>query len=181
MRLGSSSRGPVARKIELFPSTGYLLLATGYLSMKHQSYMQEALKEAKKSLKTDDIPIGAVAVLDGKIIARAHNEKEKRNDSTAHAELLCLQKAAKKLKTWRLNDVIIYTTLEPCSMCAGAMVLARIKTLVYGTSDFKAGAAGSILNIARNKKLNHKIKIAKGILKVECSDLLKAFFKLLRQ
>lgn len=142
--------------------------------------MQEALKEAKKSLKTNDVPIGCIAVSHDKIIARGHNEKEKRSDSTAHAELLCLQKAAKKLKTWRLNDVIIYTTLEPCSMCAGAMVLARIKTLVYGTSDPKAGAAGSILNIIDNKKLNHRIKVIKDVNKDECEKVLKEFFKRLR-
>ncbi len=149
-------------------------------NMDHSHFMHEAIKEAAKSTKTGDVPIGALAVLDGKIIARAHNEKQKRNDSTAHAELLCLQKAAKKLKTWRLNNVDIYTTLEPCSMCAGAMVLARIKTLIYGTKDPKAGAAGSILNITKHKKLNHKIKVVKGIMKEECSVIIKNFFNSLR-
>lgn len=146
----------------------------------HNRYMSAALKEAAKALKTSDIPVGAVAVLNGKIIARAHNEKEKCGDSTAHAELLCLQKAAKRLKTWRLNNIDIYTTLEPCSMCAGAMVLARIKTLIYGTSDPKAGAAGSVMNIAKHKRLNHRTHIIKGILKEECSRILKDFFKSLR-
>lgn len=148
--------------------------------MNETDIMKAALNEARKSLKTMDIPIGAVAVLNGKIIARAHNEKEKRNDATAHAELLCLNKAAKKLKTWRLNEVEIYTTLEPCAMCAGAMVLARIKRLVFGAPDPKAGAAGSVLNIARNKRLNHRIKIKSGILKTECSQIIKDFFKKLR-
>jgi tRNA(adenine34) deaminase len=137
-------------------------------------------KEARKALKTGDIPVGAVAVLDGKIIARAHNEKEKRGDSTAHAELLCLQKTAKKLKTWRLTEVDLYTTLEPCPMCAGAMVLARIKTLIYGASDPKAGAAGSVMNILRSKKLNHRVKIISHIEQKICGELLKDFFKYLR-
>ncbi|MFA5105016.1 MAG: tRNA adenosine(34) deaminase TadA [Candidatus Margulisiibacteriota bacterium] len=143
-------------------------------------YMSLALKEARKALKSGDIPVGAVAVLNGKIIARAHNEKEKRGDSTAHAELLCLQKAAKKLKTWRLNSVDLYTTLEPCTMCAGAMVLARIKTLVYGASDPKTGAAGSVMNIVKHKRMNHRPSVVKGILKEECGLMLKAFFKGLR-
>jgi tRNA(adenine34) deaminase len=130
-------------------------------------YMEQALKEAQKSLKTGDVPIGAIAVIDGKIIARAHNEKEKRNDATAHAELLCLQKAAKKLKTWRLYNVELYTTLEPCPMCAGAMVLARIKRLVYGAGR-------------QNKRSNHKVKVRKNILKDECKTLLRSFFKELR-
>lgn len=142
--------------------------------------MRQALKEAKKSLKTGDVPIGAVAVAGGKIIARAHNKKEKRNDATAHAELLCLQKAAKKLGTWRLYNVELYTTLEPCPMCAGAMVLARINKLVYGASDPKAGAAGTIMDIVRNKKLNHKIRVVKGMMEEESKTLLKAFFKHLR-
>lgn len=147
----------------------------------HKYYMAAALKEAAKALKTGDIPVGAVAVLNGKIISRAHNEKEKRGDSTAHAELLCLQKTAKKLKTWRLENVELYSTLEPCPMCAGAMVLSRIKKLVYGASDPKAGAAGSILNIIGNKKLNHRPAIVKGILKEECSVALKDFFRNLRR
>lgn len=149
--------------------------------MEHEKYMLLALKEAKKSLKTGDIPVGALAVLDGKVIARAHNEKEKRNDSTAHAELLCLQKAAKKLGTWRLTKVDLYSTLEPCPMCAGAIVLARIKTLIYGTEDPKAGAAGSVMNILNNKNLNHKVNVIKNALKEECSELLKTFFKTLRK
>ena len=131
-------------------------------------YMREALKEAKRSLKTNDVPIGAVAVVKGKIIARAHNEKEKRNDATAHAELLCLQKAAKKLGTWRLYEVELYTTLEPCAMCAGAMVLARIKKLVYGTGTQK-------------KVLNHKVKVIKGVMEEECTKLIKSFFEELRK
>jgi len=156
-------------------------LAIELKHMNHNYYMSIALKEAYKALKTGDIPVGAVAVLEGKIIARAHNEKEKRGDATAHAELLCLQKAAKKLKTWRLNDVDIYTTLEPCPMCAGAMVLSRIKKLVYGASDPKAGAAGSVLNIIKHKKMNHRPVVVKGVQKEECGNILKDFFKSLRR
>ncbi|MCX5748962.1 MAG: tRNA adenosine(34) deaminase TadA [Candidatus Saganbacteria bacterium] len=148
--------------------------------MKHEHFMRSAIKEANKALKTGDVPIGAVAVLDGKVIARAHNEKEKRNDPTAHAELLCLQKAVKKMKTWRLNKVDLYTTLEPCPMCAGAMVLSRIRTLIYGTADPKAGAAGSIMNILKSKRLNHKVKIIKDVCKEDCMDILKDFFRTLR-
>ena len=158
---------------------------------KHTNFLKEAINEAKKALKTNDIPVGCIAVKDGKIIARAHNEKEKKNDATFHAELLCLQKAAKKLGTWRLNNVDIYTTLEPCPMCAGAMVLARIKALIIGTMDPKAGASGSIMNITFDNRLNHKVEIIKGIsgtekeifkiAQEECSEILKAFFRNLRK
>lgn len=144
-------------------------------------YMKIALVEAKKALKTNDIPIGAVSVLNGKIIARAHNEKEKRKDATCHAELLLLKKTAKKLKTWRLNNVQVYTTLEPCPMCAGALVLCRIKNLVYGAKDPKAGACGSIMNLADNKKLNHRIKVKGGLMEKECSEIIKDFFGKLRR
>ncbi|MFA5097116.1 MAG: nucleoside deaminase [Candidatus Margulisiibacteriota bacterium] len=130
-------------------------------------YMREALKEAKKSLKTGDVPIGAVAVANGKILARAHNEKEKRNDATAHAELLCLQKASKKLGTWRLYDVELYTTLEPCAMCRAAMSLARIKKLVFGTRSLK-------------KRANHKFRTVPGKKKEECGLILRSFFASLR-
>lgn len=149
--------------------------------MAHSKFMREALREASKSLATGDVPIGCVATLNGEVIARAHNEKEKRGDATAHAELLCLQKAAKKLKTWRLNKVDIYTTLEPCTMCAGAMVLARIKTLIYGAKDPKAGAAGSVMNLVINKKLNHRINVIKGINKGKCSKMIRDFFSVLRK
>ena len=150
--------------------------------MTQSDFMAEAVNEALKALNTNDVPIGCIAVKDGMIIARAHNEKEKRQDATAHAELLCLMKAAKKAGTWRLEDVDIYTTLEPCAMCAGAMVLARIRTVIIGTKDPKAGAAGSVMNIIRSKKLNHRIKIlfAKGEDRDRCSCLLKQFFSRLR-
>ncbi len=151
--------------------------------MTREEFMKEALKEATKALISNDIPIGCVAVKNGKIIARGHNEKEKKQDATAHAELICLQKAAKKIGSWRLNDVDLYTTLEPCAMCAGAMVLARIKTLHIGTMDPKAGAAGSAMNIVRSKKLNHKIKTiySKGTIMDECSQILKCFFSNIRK
>jgi tRNA(adenine34) deaminase len=155
--------------------------------MQHQRYntymveklfMSAAIKEAYSALKTYDVPIGCVAVKDGKIIARARNEKEKRQDATAHAELLCLQRVAKKLGTWRLNDVDLYTTLEPCAMCAGAMVLARIRSLYIGTKDPKAGAAGSVLKLNKHKKLNHsfKVKYSNSPERETCRELLKKFF-----
>lgn len=149
----------------------------------HDKYMSAALKEATKALRTGDIPVGAVAVKDGKIIARAHNEKEKRGDSTAHAELLCLQKAAKKLGTWRLYGVELYSTLEPCPMCAGAMVLARIKKLYYILSDPKTGAAGTVFKLTNSKKSNHKIfssRLKNIKAEKEYGEMLRSFFKKLR-
>ncbi len=143
-------------------------------------FMQLALKEAEKGASEGEAPIGAVAVLDGKIIARAGNKREQRHDPTAHAEIIALKKAAKKLKRWRLTGVTLYVTLEPCAMCAGAMVLARIKRLVYACADPKAGACGTLYNIPQDIRLNHQVEITSGILEKECRTLLKGFFKELR-
>jgi tRNA(adenine34) deaminase len=150
----------------------------------HNHYMAAALKEAEKALKTGDIPVGAVAVKDGHIIARAHNEKEKREDATAHAELLCLQKAAKKLGTWRLYGVELYSTLEPCPMCAGAMVLARIKKLYYILRDPKTGAAGTVFKLTNGKRSNHRIissRLKNKKAEEEYGEMLRSFFKKLRK
>ncbi len=147
-------------------------------------FMEEAIKEAKKSLKTNDIPIGAVAVKDRKIIAKAHNQKEKFHDATNHAEILCIKKASKKLKSWRLHTVEIYSTLEPCPMCAGALIQARVKSIYYLLEDPKSGAAKSVLKITNNKKLNHRAKTEKirdTRLKDEYLAILKGFFKKLRE
>jgi len=143
--------------------------------------MELALAEAKKSLKTADVPIGAVIVEDNKVIAKAHNEVEKRKDATAHAELLAIKKAIRKKASKFLDKCVLYTTIEPCSMCAGAMVLARVRTVVFGARDLKAGAGGSVLNILCNPALNHRIEIIQGILEEECSHLVKEFFKQLRK
>jgi len=140
-------------------------------------YMAEALKEAEKAFEKDEVPVGCVIVHKGQIIARGHNQIELLKDPTAHAEMLALTSAAAFLNSKWLNDATIYVTIEPCSMCAGAMVLARIKNLVYGADDPKTGACGSVFDIVDNKKLNHRIKVTKGVLKSECAALLKEFFK----
>jgi len=139
--------------------------------------MSEALKEAQKAFLEDEVPVGAVIVHKNKIIARGHNQIERLKDPTAHAEMIVLTSAAAFLGAKWLNDASLYVTIEPCSMCAGALVLARIKTIIYGADDPKTGACGSVLNIANNKKLNHRISVKKGVLKQECGLLLKEFFK----
>jgi len=144
---------------------------------KHLLYMQEALKEAEKAFREDEVPVGAVIVHRDKIIARGYNQIERLKDPTAHAEMIAITSAASYLGTKWLNQASLYVTIEPCSMCAGAMVLARIENLFFGASDPKTGACGSIVNIANHKKLNHRIKVTKGILESECSALLKEFFK----
>jgi len=139
--------------------------------------MQEALKEAQKAFAEEEVPVGSVIVYQGKIIARGHNQIEHLKDPTAHAEIIAITSAANYLGTKWLNGASLYVTIEPCSMCAGALVLARIKNLYFGASDPKTGACGSIVNIANHKKLNHRIKVTQGILESECSSLLKEFFK----
>jgi len=147
------------------------------MSKLHEIYMREALKEAQKAFAKDEVPVGCVIVHKGKIIARAHNQVELLNDPTAHAEMIALTSTASYLNSKWLNGVSLYATIEPCSMCTGAMVLARIKNLIYGASDPKTGACGSVTNIVNNKKLNHRIKVTKGVLKEDCADLLKEFFR----
>ena len=144
-------------------------------------YMRQALKEAEKAYKKLEIPVGAIIVKDGKIIARAHNQKETKTDTTKHAEIVAIQKASKKLNSWRLLDCEMYVTLEPCAMCAGAMINARIKKVCIGTMDEKTGAAGSVLNLFEDYKFNHKVEVEKGILKQECEEILKKFFRELRK
>lgn len=144
-------------------------------------YMKEALKEAKKAFDKEEVPVGAVIVKDGKIIARAHNIKETGHDATAHAEILAIKKACKKIGAWRLLDAEMYVTLEPCSMCAGALINARIKKLYIGTNDEKTGACGSKLNLLEDYTFNHKVEIEKDVLKPECEKMLKDFFKILRK
>ena len=146
-----------------------------------EKYMKAALKEAQKAYKLLEIPVGAVIVKDGKIIARAHNQKETKNDTTKHAEILAIQKASKKLNSWRLIDCEMYVTLEPCTMCAGAMINSRIKKVYYGTEDAKTGACGSVLNLFEDYKFNHKVETEKNILQKDCENILKDFFKELRE
>lgn len=143
--------------------------------------MKEALKEAKKAYKKLEIPVGAVIVKDGKIIARGHNLKETKEDTTKHAEIIAIQKASKKLSEWRLIDCEMYVTLEPCAMCAGAIINSRIKKVYIGTMDEKTGAVGSVLNLFEDFTFNHKVEVEKGILQEECKNMLKQFFKELRK
>lgn len=146
-----------------------------------EKYMKEALKEAKKAYNKLEVPVGAVIVKDGKIISRAHNLKETKYDTTKHAEILAIQKASKKLNSWRLIDCEMYVTLEPCSMCAGAIINSRIKKVHIGTLDEKTGAAGSVLNLFEDYTFNHKVEVEKGIMQKECETMLKDFFKMLRK
>ena len=143
--------------------------------------MREALKEAKKAYKKLEIPVGAVIVKNGEIIARAHNKKESKKDTTKHAEILAIQEASKKLDNWRLMGCEMYVTLEPCPMCAGAIIQSRIKKVYIGTMDEKTGACGSILNLLKDYKFNHEVEVETGIMQNECEELLKQFFKELRE
>ena len=146
----------------------------------HEKFMKEALKEALKAYNKEEVPIGAVIVKDGKIIARAHNTKETTFNPCAHAEILALQKAGKKLGAWRLTGCTMYVTLEPCPMCAGAIINSRIDEIYIGAMDEKTGALGSVLNLVEDYKFNHKVKINCGLLEEECTKMLKDFFKELR-
>lgn len=143
-------------------------------------YMLQALKEAEKAYAKLEVPVGAVIVKDGKIIARAHNQKETKTDTTKHAEILAIQKASKKLQSWRLIDCVMYVTLEPCSMCAGAIINSRIKKVYIGAQDEKTGAVGSVYNLFKDYNFNHKVDYENGILKEKCENILKNFFKELR-
>src|SRR3954453_14201148 len=139
--------------------------------------MEAAMQEARLALAHDDVPIGAVVVLDGSIIGRGHNERERREDPTAHAEVLALREAAAALRSWRVLDATLYVTLEPCTMCAGAIVLARVPRVVYGCADPKAGAAGSVLDVLAEPRLNHRPEVVGGVLADECAELLRSFFR----
>ena len=142
-----------------------------------ERFMLEAMREAAKAARAGEVPVGAVIVKDGNVIARAHNLVETLKRSSAHAEMLALEEAERALSAKWLTGAVLYVTLEPCSMCAGAMVLARISRLVIGADDPKTGACGSVLNVASNDSLNHRIEITRGILGDECSMQLKEFFR----
>ena len=144
------------------------------------AWMREALAEAERALSHGDVPVGAVAVRDGVIIGRGHNRKEVDADPTAHAEMLALQEAARALGGWRLVGVTLYCTLEPCPMCAGAMISARLPRLVYGADDPKLGAAGSVVELLRDPRLNHRVMVIRGVLAEESQALLERFFARLR-
>ncbi len=159
--------------------TGALLCYTESKLMfdEHNKWMETALEEARLAYEAQEAPIGAIAVLNDKIIARAHNKRESFNDPTAHAEIMLLREAAGNLANWRLSRVKVYVTLEPCTMCAGALVLARVNTLVYGTPDPKAGAVHSLYNILEDKRLNHRVEVVSGVKEAQCRKILQDFFK----
>lgn len=138
--------------------------------------MRLALREAERSPEHDDVPVGCVLAADGEVIAAAPNERELRGDPTAHCEVLALREAARRTGSWRLDGVVLYVTLEPCAMCAGAIVLARVPRVVYGATDPKAGAAGSVLDVLAEPRLNHRPQVAGGLLAGESSELLRSFF-----
>jgi len=146
-----------------------------------EKWMRQALAEAYSALKRGEVPVGAVVVHDDKIIGRGHNQVESLNDPTAHAEIIAIGAAAGYLNSWRLSGATIYVTLEPCAMCAGALVLSRIDRLVFGAKDPKAGACGSLYNIVQDIRLNHQIQIIPYILEQECGQILKTFFEKTRR
>jgi tRNA(adenine34) deaminase len=141
-----------------------------------EHFMRLALREAKRALEHDDVPVGAVVAHGGELIGAGHNERELRQDPTAHAEVLALREAAGRLGTWRILDSVLYVTLEPCAMCAGAIVLGRVGRVVYGTADPKAGAAGSVMDVLAEPRFNHRPQVEGGLLRDECAALLVDFF-----
>lgn len=143
----------------------------------HKLWMDRALAQARQAAATGDVPVGAVVVRAGQVIAAAHNRREAEQDPTAHAELLALREAAGVLGSWRLDGCTLYVTLEPCTMCAGALVLARLPALVFAAKDPKAGAVGSLYDVARDSRLNHRVEVTGGVLAEECGALLTGFFR----
>jgi tRNA(adenine34) deaminase len=148
----------------------------GRFFARDEYFMRLAIREAERAVEHDDVPIGAVVVRDGEVIAAGHNERELRQDPTAHAEILALREAARAARVWRVLDSVLYVTLEPCAMCAGAIVLARVPRVVFGCTDPKAGAAGSVLDVLAEPRLNHRPDVAGGLLAAECATLLTDFF-----
>jgi tRNA(adenine34) deaminase len=149
---------------------------TTHFFPRDEYFMRLALREAGRALDHDDIPIGAVVVREGEVAGLGHNERELRSDPTAHAEMIALRDAARSVGSWRVLDSVIYITLEPCAMCAGAIVLARVPRVVFGAADPKAGAAGSVLDVLNVPQLNHRPQIESGLLAEECAELLRTFF-----
>ncbi|MCQ6282737.1 tRNA adenosine(34) deaminase TadA [Bacillus sp. EB600] len=144
-------------------------------------FMKEAIKEANKAEALNEVPIGAIIVYKGEIISRAHNLRESQHNAIAHAELLAIDQACQKLGTWRLEDTTLYVTLEPCPMCSGAILLSRVKRVVYGAVDPKGGCAGTLVNILQDPRFNHQSEVTAGILGGECSQMLSQFFQQLRE
>nr|MDH3098096.1 tRNA adenosine(34) deaminase TadA [Bacillus velezensis] len=145
--------------------------------MNDEYYMREAIKEAKKAEAKGEVPIGAVLVLHDEIVARAHNLRETEQRSLAHAEMLAIDEACRKLGTWRLEDAVLYVTLEPCPMCAGAVVLSRVDKVVFGAFDPKGGCTGTLMNLLQEERFNHQAEVVSGVLGEECGEMLSAFFR----
>lgn len=143
---------------------------------KHEYFMRQAIREAEKAAEREEVPVGVVMVYENRIIARAHNQREMLKDPTAHAEMIAITQAAEYLQNWRLKGTTLYVTLEPCAMCAGALVQARVDTLVYGTVDKKSGACASIMNLVQEPRFNHRLEVVSNILADECKTLLQKFF-----
>ncbi|SFG97552.1 tRNA-adenosine deaminase [Desulfotomaculum arcticum] len=148
--------------------------------MNHTGYMKEAIAEAEKAYTIGEVPIGAVVVLNDQIIGRGHNLRETLKDSTAHAEIVAMREAAQQIGDWRLDGSTVYCTVEPCPMCAGAMIQFRVKTLIYGTQDLKAGAVDSIIDVLREPRFNHQVAVVSGVLEEECREIIQRFFRELR-
>ncbi|MDL2225875.1 tRNA adenosine(34) deaminase TadA [Eubacteriales bacterium OttesenSCG-928-M02] len=146
-----------------------------------EKFMRAAIQQAKKAASLDEVPVGAVVVYDGKIIARGYNQRERKKDPTAHAELIAVKRAAKRLGDWRLTGCTVYVTLEPCPMCAGVMVNARVQRVVFGGYDPKAGYGGTLHNAMQDAALNHRCAVSGGVLEAECAALLTSFFREKRQ
>ncbi len=144
------------------------------------SFMQEALEQGRKAYAIGEIPIGSVVVYEGRVVGRGHNLRERDNDPVAHAEVVAIREAAQTLGSWRLTGCTLYVTIEPCPMCAGALVMARIDRLVYGAADPKAGAVDSLFDLVRDPRLNHRVDVTAGVLREDCADLMQAFFRQLR-
>ncbi len=147
----------------------------------HAGYMREALQEAERAYQLGEVPVGAVVVIDGRVVARGHNRRETLKDAAAHAELLAMREAARALGDWRLSEATVYVTMEPCPMCAGAMVQFRVKRVVYGAADPKAGAAGSVVDLLREARFNHQVEVIPGVLEKECRGIVQRLFRELRK
>ena len=148
---------------------------------KDEDFMKEAIEEAKKAEELNEVPIGAVIVIDGEIVARAHNLRESEQNAVAHAELLAINQACRDLGSWRLENSTLYVTLEPCPMCAGAIILSRVKRVVYGAVDPKGGCAGTLMNLLDDARFNHQSEVTPGVLERECGQMLSDFFRKIRE
>ncbi|WP_373894488.1 tRNA adenosine(34) deaminase TadA [Virgibacillus natechei] len=149
--------------------------------MTDEKFMQAAMKEAEKAREINEVPIGAVIVHEGEIIATGYNVRETSQETLSHAELIAIREANRKIGSWRLEDCTLYVTLEPCPMCAGAIVQSRIKRVVYGAPDPKAGCGGTLMNLLNDERFNHQVEVTRGVLEAECGQLLRAFFREIRR